>query len=196
MPRSEAKLPAKIEAFPSFWRWLGRGLGGKAGWRKYADRWLLLHLGIGALAAWLLPVSLAEAAKSVLLPLAGIFVGMSFAWVGNAQAIIQTPELERLGEHHPNGVADYVYTFQSAILAILVTLVLWGLAGLEIFDQPCPWGCPGWLYEATAGLLFAMASLTLRECWQVVMGAQWLLLTQRNVKQVPPSDPRPDPSKP
>jgi len=140
---------------------------------------------VGAGAAALLPGALSEAAKSVLLPLAGIFVGMSFAWVGSAQAIIQTAEIERLADEQGGGVENYVFTFQSAILAILVTLCLWGLAGLGVFDRPCPWACPGWLHRATVGLLFFFASLTLRECWQVVMGAQMLLLAQRAISKLP-----------
>jgi hypothetical protein len=136
--------------------------------------------------AILLPASLADAAKSVLLPLAGIFVGMSFAWVGSAQAIIQTAEIKRLADEQGGGIENYVFTFQSAILAILMTLGLWGLAGLGLFDRPCPWACPGWLHQATSGLLFFFASLTLRECWQVVMGAQMLLLAQRGIANLPP----------
>src|SRR5690606_18633894 len=81
------------------------------------------------------------------------------------------------------GFRHYVFTFQSAILSILVTLVLWGLAGLGLFDQPCPWQCPQVLYPAMRGILFFLASLTLRECWHVILGAQWMLLAQRNIKR-------------
>jgi hypothetical protein len=178
---------------PRFWRWFFRGTRGKPpGWRKFLDRWLGVHAVIGVAAAMLLPVTLSEAAKSVLLPLAGILVGMSFAWVGSAQAIVQTVEIEKLADAQGGGIENYVFTFQSAILAILVTLCLWGLAGLGVFDQPCPWPCPAWLYPAARGLLFFIASLTLRECWQVVMGAQMLLLAQRKIAKLPSSK-QPDP---
>jgi hypothetical protein len=106
-------------------------------------------------------------------------------WIGNAQTIIQSEEIEQLALKHPNGIAEYVYGFQAAILVILATLVLWGLAGLEVFDQPCMWNCPAWFYKATAALLFSLASLTLRECWHVVMTAHGLLLAHRSVKQLP-----------
>lgn len=132
-----------------------------------------------------LPLSAVDAARSVLLPLAGVFVGMSFAWVGNAQAILQSEEIERLADQHPGKLEQYVYTYQSAILAILVTLVAWGVAALGALEQPCHWQCPSWAYELAKASLYALASVTLRECWHVVMGAQLLLLTQRYVKKLP-----------
>jgi hypothetical protein len=171
---------------PRFWRWFFRGTRGKRpGWRKFLNSWLWVHASVGTAAAVLLHVSLFEAARSVLIPLVGILVGMTFAWVGNAQAIVQTAEIDRLADAQGGGIENYVFTFQSAILAILVSLCLWALAGLGVFDQPCPWLCPAWLYPTTRGLLFFLASLTLRECWQVVTGAQMLLLAQRNISRLP-----------
>lgn len=177
---------------PRFWLWFFRGIRGRSGWLKFRNGWLVLHAAVGASAAILLPLTLAEAAKSVLLPLVGILVAMSFAWVGSAQAIMQTAEIDRLAEEQGGGIEDYVFTFQSAILTILITLVLWGLAGLGVFDLKCPWACPGWLYTATSALLFFFASLSLRECWQVVMGAQMLLLAQRRIAKLPTSKTKED----
>ena len=135
---------------------------------------------------FLVPVGATDAARSVLLPLASVFVGMSFAWIGNAQAILQSPEIDRLADVHPGGIETYVYAYQSAILAIIVTLVLWGIAALGVVDLPCPWSCPRFTYPVAKSALYMLASLTIRECWHVVMGAQMLLLTQRYVKRLPP----------
>ena len=85
----------------SYWSWLLRGE--HPGWRRLVDRWLVLHAGIGVAAVGLVPVQLEVAAQTVLLPLAGVFVGMSFAWVGNALAIVQSPEIDRLSEKNPAG---------------------------------------------------------------------------------------------
>lgn len=146
------------------------------------DRWLLLHTAVGVALSLLLPMSLQSAAQAVLLPLAGIFIGLSFAWVGNAQAILQSNELELLYEQHPGGFENYAYSFQSAILAILITLIAWSFAALGILDAQCLWTCPLWSYQAATAFLFFLASLSLRECWHVVMGAQLLLLAQRHVR--------------
>src|SRR5688500_2066943 len=79
-----------------FWKWFLKGSGGKAGWRAYFNRWSLVHIVVGGAMSFLVPLSLREASSAVLFPLAGAFVGLSFAWAGNAQALLQTPEIERL----------------------------------------------------------------------------------------------------
>jgi hypothetical protein len=169
----------------SFWAWFLRGKAGDPGWHRLVDWWLLGHLLTGIALALLVPMNVEEAARAVLLPLAGIFVGMSFAWVGSAQAIAQSNEIDKLADKHPAGFETYVYPFQTAILGLLVTLGFWGIAGLGVFDRSCPWDCPSAVYLATAALLYALASLTVRLCWQVVLGAQWLLLYQRAVRRIP-----------
>jgi hypothetical protein len=188
LPNSEpptAKSATDQNSLPPlrpFWRWF-IGARRDAGWRKLLDRWLLLHLAVGVVAAALYRGPLADLARSVLLPLVGVLIGMAFAWVGTAQAILQSAEVDRLVDEHPGGAENYVYTFQLSILVILTTLVAWGLAATGLFDQPCPWSCPAWGYSVAVGTLFALASLTVRECWQVVVGAQMLLLIQRVLRR-------------
>lgn len=164
-----------------FWKWLVCGLSDRPGYRQLVNWWLIMHLAIGIGVASVVEVSIADAAQTFLLPLAGIFIGLSFAWVGNAQALLQESEIEKIAKHHPDGIQTYVYTFQLAILVILVTLVAWGLAGLKIFELP--------LFEneylelSVEASLYFFASLTLRECWHVVIGSQLLILTRHNVRQ-------------
>jgi hypothetical protein len=168
----------------SFWRWFfGGNQGARAGARKLLDRWLLLHLVVGTALSILVPVSLKVASNSFLLPLAGIFIGLSFAWGGNAQALLQTSEIEEMSERHPEGFSQYVFTFQLAILVILLTLTLWGLAGLHVFDDLWPTQQRGAPYRIVGAVLYGLASLTLRECWHVVLGAQLLLLARRTIRR-------------
>jgi hypothetical protein len=167
-----------------FWRWFLRGGRGR-GWRKFADRWLLLHLTVGLVLAYLVPAGLSSAATTVLLPLVGILIGLSFAWAGNAQALLQTEEIEQLADYRPGGFEEYVFTYQAAILTILSSVVLWGVAALGIFDLPCPWSCPTYVYFATKVALYAFSSITIRECWHVVLGAQMMLLMRRRIRRTP-----------
>ena len=108
---------------------------------------------------------------------------MSFAWVGTAQAILQGTDADPIIDQHEGGAENYVYTFQLAILVILVAMVAWGVAATGVLERTCFWSCPSWLFPATVATLFALASLTIRECWQVVVGAQLLLLVQRVLRQ-------------
>lgn len=167
----------------SFWHWFFRGSGGRPGLLRFWNRWLLAHIAVGIVLAVLVKADLQTAANAVLLPLAGIFVGLSFAWAGNAQALLQSAEMEEVAKHHEGGFAEYVFVFQTAILTILIALVLWGLAGLGVFDQHSPATEHRIVYNILKAVLFAVSSLTLRECWHVVLGAQWMLLVQQELKK-------------
>ena len=167
----------------SYWSWFFVGSGAKPGYRRIVNWWLLLHLAMGFLLAYVVKVNLVNAANSVLLPLVGILVGLSFAWAGNAQALMQSPEMGRLAEYHEGGFSEYVFVFQTAILAILVTLILWALAGLQVFDLFWPTAKRHYVYFSVEVVLFSFSSLTLRECWHVVLGAQWMLLAQRKIRK-------------
>jgi hypothetical protein len=119
-------------------------------------------------------------------------VGLTFAWAGNANALLQSREIEELSERHPGGYTEYVFTYQAAILAILSALVAWGFAGLQFFDKYWPTSlCPK-RYFLVKTVIFALSSMSLRECWHVVLGAQWMLIIRRKIrhadeKHYPPS---------
>lgn len=166
----------------SFWYWFFRGSGGKPGYRRLVNRWLVLHFVFGTAVAAIVQVDLSTAAGSVLLPLVGVLIGLCFAWSGNAQALLQADELQDLAEFHSGGFRDYVFTYQAAIFAILVTLVAWALAGFQVFDRSWPTSFRPFWYGVVENSLFALSSVTLRECWHVVLGAQWMLLSQHDVR--------------
>ncbi len=158
-----------------YWTWLFKGLNGKPGIVKFWNRWLFLHIAIAtALTIWI-SMPLAEVARTMMLPLAGIFIGLSFAWAGNAQALLQSDEIEKMVEKHEDGIENYIYTFQTAILVILISLIGWGLAGLEAFSSVphC--------YITFA--LYLISSIALRECWHVVLGSQLMILARYKIKQ-------------
>lgn len=178
-----------------FWKWFFQGLNGKPGLLRLFDRWLVLHVGVGFGLAWLVEVPLHEAARTLILPLAGIFIGLSFAWAGNAQALLQTKKIEAIAGYHPDGIRHYVYTFQLAILILLVTLIAWGLAGLEVVSSESlrrkfslsyhTRHAASYLVEA---FLYFLSSLTLRECWHVVLGSQSLILLRHDARKSPKDD--------
>jgi hypothetical protein len=157
-----------------FWTWFFFGLQSSSGLAKLLNRWIFLHALAGISLAYLVQKPLTDVATTFLLPLAGILVGLSFAWAGNAQAMLQTEELEKLSKQLPDGIETYLYTFQEAILIILVTMTLWGLAALGLFCA----------FETLAKvILFFLASLALRECWHVVLGSQVMILARYTIRQ-------------
>jgi len=162
----------------NFWIWFfSRPDGGLI---RFVNWWLLLHFFVGVILSLVVPVSLSEAAKTVLLPLASILVGLAFAWAGNAQALLRSKEIDELSAFVAGGFETYAYTFQAAILCLLISVSAWGLAGLCVFDGNAI-GERG--DRLAAPILYGLASMALRECWHVVLGAQSLLLAARRIQQ-------------
>ena len=165
-------------SIPSFWKWFFTGLNDKPGILKYFDRWLLIHLIIGFACSYFVKKPINEVANVFLLPLASILIGLCFAWAGNAQSLLQTKEIESFSNHHPEGIINYVYTFQAAILIILITLVLWGFCAIDVFYPIQKYPCLKLFMNA---VLYSLGSLTLRECWHIVLGSQMLLLIRARI---------------
>lgn len=166
-----------------FWKWFFLGNGAGSGWARFLNRWIILHIGLGIALSWLTPITTQQAANTVLLPLAGVLIGLCFAWGGNAQALLQTEELEKLGEHHPGGFAEYLHVYQTAIFVVLLTLCLWGMAGLGLYEHKCFFKAYGIPYYGIRAVLFGLAAIAVRECWQVVLGAQTMINARYEIKR-------------
>lgn len=169
-----------------FWTWFFKGTSlskEKAGISAYFDKWLILHVIIGLLLMLIVPMKINEAARSILLPLAGIFIGLTFAWGGNAVALMQSEEINILADFKLGGLREYVFKFQAAILVLLTTMVAWGLAGLDLFENLYCISRFNILYKAIEAFLFFLVSLSLRDCWHVIMGAQAMILYKREIRK-------------
>lgn len=166
----------------NFWKWFFRGLHGRPGCTRFINVWLLVHVAVGVGLSIVVPLSTRDAANSVLLPLAGILVGLTFAWGANAASLLQADEIEQLASEHPGGFEEYLFVFQSAMLCILATLVAWGIAGLGVVDHLLPVESHGRSNIVARAALYCLSSVTLRECWHVVLGAQSLVQAKRAIR--------------
>ena len=173
----------KNKEFIGFWEWFFKGSGGKSGFRRLFNLWIFLHILIGVGLSLIIQVNLTIAANSVLLPLVGILIGLAFAWAGNAQALMQSTEIDKLAEKHEGGFIDYVFAYQLAILIILSTIVLWSIAGVEVYDKVWPTELHCIYYFCIKTILYSISSLTIRECWHVVLGSQYMLIVQKKIKK-------------
>lgn len=165
MKRSEKIVMVK------YWEWLF-----SSGYKRFFDAWLILHIVVAFVLAEFVPLPLYEASKGLLLPTVGILIGLSFAWSGNALALLSSTEIQDLSSHHDGGIVEYAYVLLTSILSLIVTLVGWGFAGLNIFDSVWPGESSRVLYFVVKVFLYFILSLSIRECWQVVLGTQMLLL--------------------
>ncbi len=167
-------------AEPSFWRWMA-----ESGLRRFWNRWLIVHALVGAVLAVAVPGRLSNFAGIALMPLASLLVGLTFAWSANAASLLQTDEVQRIGtEDNGKKYLVFVFTYQGALFLVLATATIWSLIAGGVIDQ--------WLIanlmvrHAGRTLLFALSSLTIRECWHSCVGVQQMLLsvrTQRSAKQ-------------
>lgn len=166
-----------------FWDWFFRGIKCDPGWTRLVNKWLPIHVLIGGALYWLSPVSLREAASGFLLPIAGIFAGIAFAWASSAQSVLQTQEIEALSEFLDDGYEGVVYTFQLTILVLLCVIIVWGLASLGVFDQRWPTPERPTTYTLVGVCMYALASMGVRACWQAVFGAQLLLISRYTIRR-------------
>jgi hypothetical protein len=79
--------------------------------------------------------ALGDVANTVFVPLIGIFVGLSFA-CANAHALLQSNEIRLMARNRAEGMPEYAFTFQLAMLVTLTTVPASGLAGLRIRRNP------------------------------------------------------------
>jgi hypothetical protein len=167
----------------SYWKWLLYG-GKKAGFFLIIDKWLFVHAIIALLMIYLLPnTTLKDAGEKVIVPLSGVFVGMTFAWIGNAQAVVNSNGLDALILRSQSSLRDYVYIFLNSALIVLATLIMWGLAALGLHDQKLiidfKFGIIVWEF-----FYYLLTSIAVRECWSVIIGMQSLILFSKEAEKL------------
>ena len=166
-----------------FWGWLLHGCGRKPGYRNVITRALIGHAVIGGFLVCFVAKNgtLASLASSVLFPLAGTLVGLTFAWAGNANALLQTSQVRKITQQLPSGIVEYAFYYQLAILLVLITICAWGMAGLGVLDHL--FARSVWARRAGLWMLFTLLSLTIRECWCVVDTTSRLLIARHAVQE-------------
>jgi hypothetical protein len=179
----------------SFWNWLFGRTGeqklqavgevpqqqeAKPGFRYILNWRLFVDAVVGAAVAPLLPKTPAEMSTAVLIPLSGALIGLTFAWAGNAQALLQTKEISLVGKQHPGGINHFACLYQLAILVLLTTIALWALAGAGAFEMDVikdrRWA--GYVVKAA---LVGLVSMCFRECWSVIDSFRYLLVSRDTV---------------
>ena len=166
-----------------FWGWFFRGRDGRrCGFLRVFDEWTPVHIILGFLISKIVPLSIYDSASGMLLPLSGALIGLTFAWAGNANALLQTEELDAVTEQSKGSFQRYVFTYQAAILVVLGAIVIWAIASLQVFEATWP-GQNSNAYFVIKVALFSYTSLTVRECWHVVLGTHLMLIAKNKIKK-------------
>ncbi|QDG50708.1 hypothetical protein FIV42_08190 [Persicimonas caeni] len=174
----ETVEPKKRDRKLNFWHWFFFDGDSDAGWKRLTDRWMFFHMAIGGVFTFLVEAPIKEVAGSGVLPLVAILFGLAFAWVGNALALITDSSFKHAARNREGGVKEYAYTYQLAVLTSLCTVVLWGLIAVGVADHLSFAGQAVFKF-----VLFTIASLTIRECWQVIYGAHRSLIVADEIDQ-------------
>jgi len=162
------------EPIPTFWQWFFHGVAKTPGYRRVVNAWGFFHLVVGGAVACSVEVDLQDLAKSALLPLMAILVGLTFSWAGNVNSIMQTEEVQEFLKEK-GGSLEYVYTFQLCILINIAVISAWCVPLLELpYFLPCKTRDP--VEGAISVVLFGAVSLAIRTGWHAVVGSNMLLL--------------------
>jgi hypothetical protein len=161
----------------SYWRWLFFGSqhdkSVKAGILRLCDRWILLHLLVGVILYLNATEKFIDVAKSVVLPLVAALIGMTFAWAGNLNSILNSNEIQELASFKEGGFEEYVFIFQTSLLLVLTSASLWFGAAIGLFTS-----------ELSKYMLYCLLSATIRESWHFVLGVHYLLISKNNINSL------------
>lgn len=176
--RVQENQAKEIDRELNFWHWLFFDGDSKAGWKRLVDWWLFFHIMVGVGLTILSTNDLAKVASVGVLPLAAMFFALAFAWVGNALSMLTNSSFKLVARHRKGGVKEYAYTYQLAVLTAMVTISGWALVAAGVVEPLSE----AWRLVASF-LLFSLASLTIRECWQVIYGAHRSLIVSDIIDQ-------------
>lgn len=165
-----------------FWGWFFKGsnAASKPGYWRLFCKWSIMDFVIAFLLNNIIHKPFSEIANNVLFPLSGVFIGISGAWVAAAHSMLDSDEIRHLGEFHKGGYVEYPYAMQIAVLILLTTLVLWGLAGIGVIDLiSIPW-----FYSLFGVFLYALVSCSIRTCWRIIYYSHNLLIAKYEVSKI------------
>lgn len=173
------------DRFVTYWIWVFRGAGDLGpGYRRVVeDRWLFFDLFLATILTFCLDKPFSSVAGAVIVPLCGVFIGISLAWVGSSYSTLDSDELRLMGSFHEGGYREYPFILQTAVLIFLTAIVLWGVVGTGILDplfreRNTPW------YWGMGVCLFGSVSLCVRTCWKMVLFSHYLLISKERIMRM------------
>lgn len=164
----------------SFWKWLFFGYGNKPGYARLLTFWIFIDIAIGAVGTVCITKSLSEIAVGVLVPLAGVFIGLSATVSSGTQALVSSQEINKLARFKDGGIADYVYPFQLSILFIFLSMSFWGIAASGLLDHTIKIVCIE--FNVFSAIGFSLTSSCVRLAWRCVSGGSDLVFAVFEVR--------------
>lgn len=163
------------ERYLSFWVWFFKGgYNATPGWKRLLSiRSTYICFIIAFFVARITKNPIEDIAASLFLPLIGIFVGLSFAWVDNMLNSLNSPAAKKmaLANTESGGYRNYLFVLQNSVFVLLLTLIFWGLTGIGVFKSLEEKKGIG--FHVWKTFLFFMLSISIAECWGIIQGTIW-----------------------
>ena len=89
-------------------------------------------------------------------------------------------------EKHKGGIKEYFFILQTVIFVMLTSIILWGLAGIGIFEmfRTKENNCAKCIYITVSFVLYAVLSLSIRICWETVSYAHHIMYTKIQLQKI------------
>lgn len=183
--------PSKDEEI-NYWKWFIKGCGKKSGYRTIFNVWLVLHFIIGIILAFLttnMHIDFAKLSDALLFPFCGLIISLIFSWGTNMYALLQSRENVLSFKFLRGGIPHQVFVFQTAILIIMITFILWGFSSIGFFEGKITFETstyfllPGTLFFIKI-LSFTLTSLTIHISWSIVKKSNMLLINKIKVEEI------------
>lgn len=165
-----------------FWPWFFTGAGGApAGFRFLFSRWMIFDFLLAVGCIKFLNANAFDFASKALFPAASILVSMAIAWSNRASTVLQSGDFRAEIIRDSNPLEDYLYGFQLSMGVMMGTVVyvaIMAAGGLNfyIYDLNAS-------QNASAFFLYALLSMSVRECWSVMNFSSLLSLLHMKVSK-------------
>lgn len=162
----------------SFWSWFFKKNDG--GLYRIFDYRIIYDLLIGFLLTVFIETSIVNVARTILFPLFGLLIGMTFAWLANATSILQTNEIRKLSEKKEGGIKSYIYIYQTVILVVLTVMSLWSIIAMK-FMYSLFINTNIIVIDIIKTMAYSSLSTVIRFCWQGSLGTQKFLIIRTKI---------------
>lgn len=166
-----------------FWTWLIKvDRDGDRGLSNIINKSLIVHIAVGLIFSTLIKAHPQAIAKSVALPGSGILIGLAFGWAGRSSSLLQDKSFAKFVLNHGASPEGYVYSFQLAILSVLIfisvsILIIMGGFGVGFCNENLN-------NYIDRFLIFTLGSISIRESWGIIYFVNKMTLMFYEVKKV------------
>lgn len=140
-----------------FWRWFFIGVNNeKPGLFKFLDIWLIFYIMISLIFSYLFKNIDIKIDNTLAITFMGVLIAVAMGWSGNILTLLNSDEIILLSKKYHGGMLGYVFSVQTAVLSLFLTIILW------LF-------CYTFNSYILLGFCIFFSCISIRECWQLIL---------------------------